>query len=261
MPANIQSLTAALGSYTSERKSDAFLIELGQDDRPSATPGAMRAFQYFPESISDTKATNYQQKEIPGGSLPLYQWINGGERLISFTAVFTSDVDLLNARAPSGLTGVLVGRGEKIQDRLKAAGELRRNVDIRAAVAWLRSYVLPSYANGAASGAQIGVPLTLAPAKVKLVLLGSGIGLAGGSTLSSPDAVDCVMTQCDVTHEKFFPSGLPRVTTVGLAFAQIAQIGGRVHFPRRDKSMNEAIAGTRHFLGYNMLPRSNRGRS
>lgn len=261
---SIQSLTSSLGSYTSERKTDAYLHELGKDDRPDPAESARLAFQYFPESVSDTKAVNYQQKEIPGGSLPLYQWINGGERLITFTAVFTSDVDLISATPPGGLASVLGGSGN-IVNRLKNAGEARRNVDIRSAVAWLRRYMLPTYGDGgkqdARQGAKLGVPLTFAPAKLLLFMPKSGIGLAGGSSggPGSDNSVLCVMTQCDITYEKFFPSGLPRVATVGLSFAQVAQFGGRISFPRRDDAMDEAVFGLRSASGYTLGPRTKNG--
>lgn len=258
---NIQSLTSALGSYTSERKSDVYLVELGADDRPAIEAGkpVSLAFQYFPDTISDTKAVNYQQKEIPGGSLPLYQWINGGERLISFTAYFTSDVDLVSASSPSGLVAKAIGGNSNIRDRLRSAGEERSNVDIRSAVTWLRRYMFPSYRADETGGAAIGVPLTFAPRKLMLKMPNSGIGTAGGCT--APDSVTCVMTQCDVTYEKFFPSGLPRIASVSLAFAQVAQEGGNIWFPRRDVTIDDAVAGRQFYLGYTVIPRTKNGGS
>jgi hypothetical protein len=39
------------------------------------------------------------------------------------------------------------------------------------------------------------------------------------------------MTQCDITWEQFFPSGLPRIASVQLSFAEVAQSGGSVNLP------------------------------
>lgn len=266
MPANIQTLADSLSSYLSTRKSDAYLVELGSDDRPLVKNGqaVTLAFQYFPDTISDTKAVNYQQKEIPGGSLPLYQWINGGERLISFTAYFSSDVDLLSASSPTGKIASALGQGGNITDRIRSAGEAKHNIDIRSAVAWLRRYMLPSYSNETKAD-MVGVPLTFAPSKLLLVLPGSGIGIAGGESgfQTGNDAVLCVMTQCDVTYEKFFPSGLPRIVSVSLAFAQVPQLAGFVSFPRRGPNMDSALIneGEEFFFGYTLIPKTKRGGS
>jgi hypothetical protein len=245
----LSTLAKALNSQIDARTSDCALIELGLDDSPGTRKGGSSlVFQYYPETITDTKAVNYQQKEIFGASLPLYQWVSGGERLISFQAIFTCDVDLLD---PSNQEN-----RANLYQRLKNAGQERRNVDIRAAVVWLRGYMLPSYGEAAvedqADASKAGAPLTYAPRKLLLCMPGTGIGFAGGDDgLSGPDTVPALMTQCDVTHEALFPSGLPRITTVQLAFAQIGQIKGAVRFPSRTYEFDEARTGSGVFLGYN----------
>jgi hypothetical protein len=163
----------------------------------------IRMFQYNPESLQDSKQTNYQNKEIPGGSLPLYQWLAGGERLISFTAMFTNDVE------PEGDEGEY---SESQMSRFDAAGIKDRNVDISGAVAWLRQYLYPSY--------QQAIPQTLPPRKLILVIPKTYI-----------DTVHVIMTQCDVTLEACWPGGAIREATVQLSFAEIAQIAGEVSFP------------------------------
>jgi hypothetical protein len=207
------------------------------------------AFQYWPESVSDTKAINYQQKDIPGGSLPLYQWVSGGERLITFTAIFTTDVDLTAGEDDSPLIGTTEN---KIVDRLESAGVRSRNADIRSAVAWLRQYMLPTYAKSSNTETR---PLTKPPTKLKLVLPNSGIGLAGGN-VTDVDKVLVVMTQCDVTYEAFFPSGLPRIATVALAFAEVPQEGGFIKFPSSSDMAVEVGGGSRAFTtGYRYVPK------
>ena len=219
--AGLASLASALGRTTDIDgiKSAAYLIELGANDAPMSA----HAFQYFPESISDSKNVDWQSKPVPGGSLPLYQWTGSGERTITFTAYFTSDIDLTETKA----TGA----------RLEATGQSKYNVDIRSAVAWLRRFMLPSYDQQAR---------TQAPPKAILYLPRSGIGLAGGVSPSSAqdlDSIVCVMTQCEVTYEKFFSSGLPRIASVSLGFAQIPQLKGIVSFPVNSGVMQTAVSG------------------
>lgn len=252
----VSSLAKSLNAQIDARTSDCCLIELGVDDAPT---GDSQVFQYYPESVSDTKAINYQQKEIFGGSLPLYQFTSGGERLISFSVVFTCDVDLLNAN-----TGDEV---QAIYDRLKSVGQERRNVDIRAAVMWLRQYMLPTYVDLSIES-QIGqdasgTQLTFAPRKLVLCMPGTGIGFAGGDDgISGQDSVICHMTQCDVTYEAFFPSGLPRTATVQVAFAQLAQLRGSVQFPSRTPQYDDVRKGIAtsqgNSLGYSFPPKGKR---
>lgn len=97
--AGLLSLSSALFTQINERKSTVALFDLGGSEgrkrnRTKELENAL-SFQYFPETLSDTKAVNYSRKNIPGGSHPLYQWISGGERIISFTAHFSCDTDLV----------------------------------------------------------------------------------------------------------------------------------------------------------------------
>jgi hypothetical protein len=251
----VSSLAKSLNAQVDARTSDCCLIELGPDDSPISGSGGSLVFQYYPESVTDTKAVNYQQKEIFGASLPLYQYIGSGERLISFTAQFTCDVDLLNTPDSTGATD--------LYQRLKNAGQERRNIDIRAAVMWLRQYVLPSYQDNTIEN-QLnqdsgGTQLTMAPRKLILCMPGTGIGFAGGDDgLSGQDSVPCLMTQCDVTYEALFPSGLPRAASIQLAFGQIGQLKGAVTFPSRTKFYDDVRQGRGVTLGYNLPPKGKR---
>ena len=211
--AGVTDLASAIGTAVlNQSRSSAIILPLDVNDRIRRSD--CRAFQYFPATISDQKGINWQTKEIPGGSLPLYQWISSGARQISFTAVFTSDTDLLSqANLPS---------------RIQQSGQNDRNVDIRAAAVWLRQFMLPSYGQQT----QLGTPTTFAPNKLVLYLQNSGIGIAGGaSAFETNDSIPCVMTQCDFDYTAFFPSGLPRVMTAQLSFAQIGQMKGAIAFP------------------------------
>jgi hypothetical protein len=241
----LSSLSRQTFTQINEQKASAYLVPF-KDDGDLDNDNALR-FQYFPDTVQDTKAVNWSPREVPGGSLPIYQWISSGERLLSFTAVFTCDMDLLSVQAEDNLP-----------DRLKNAGHLDRNVDIRAAVAWLRYYMFPEYGIKGA----IGVPTAIAPRRLMLVFPHSGMSVAGGIPNDYfkegllGGEVMCIMTQCDVTYEAFFPSGLPRIATVSLAFAQIAQMPGTgpVFFPG-STNMLDLInkQGDRYVsMGYNL---------
>lgn len=224
----ISSLSEALTPQFNERTSKCLITMYSADDEQGET----RALQYFPESLTDSKAVNWAPKDIPGGSLPIYQWVSSGERTISFAAVFSCDVDF--SKNP-----------ELIEMKIKAAGLERRNVDIRSAVAWLRSFTLPSYDR-----------FTAAPRKLLLALPGTGIGLAGGSQFGDDDAILAIMTECSVEWTSFFPSGQPRLATANLTFAQIAQFRGEVNFPDRDAPAVYGLTGggnsSIRFLGYKL---------
>lgn len=231
----IRSLSKALADSTPERTSEAILIPL--DARSDRITNESFRFQYFPETIQSTKQSNLQQKEIVGGSLPLYQWIAGGEHVVSFTAIFTCDLDLLVDRSLAAMA--------------RADGLRNRNADPRAAVAWLRQFKLPTYAE----------ERTVPPRKLVLFLPGTGIGLLGGVPPGTeqlrPDSLYTILTQCDVTYQALFPSGLPRYLEVQVAFAQTAQYGGTVQFPGAGAVYGTLLAGSAGspFAPYGLLAR------
>jgi hypothetical protein len=247
--AGLMSLSQALFTSINKRASEVAIMPILDDSVRKASSEAddfqnnlTLSFQYFPETLTDTKAVNYSTKNIPGASLPLYQWVSGGERLISFTAYFSCDNDLISP----GKSGLF--------NSLKVVGQERRNVDIRAAVFWLRRYMLPTYETDSATK----LVQTKAPKKMMLIIPGSGMGMAGGAFPGGymhSDAMVCIMKQCDVTYESFFTSGLPRLASVQLAFAQSAQVDGLVRFPHSDPKIaaRNRITGT---YGYNISPRN-----
>jgi hypothetical protein len=252
-------LAAGIKSVATTRRSEVYVTELDEEDRPLVSGGApqWRKFQYFPETISDTKQVSYQPKEVPGGSLPLYQWTGSGERAISFTAVFTTDVDhlamqhtidipslpisasLVNQSFARGESALPSGAAEFIRsvddaveetyDRMGASGIKERNPYIPGMLLWLRRFMLPRYGDNA----EVGVPITFPPRKLMLNIPGSDIELYGGAGgfTQRGGGVLCVMTTCDINIEALFPSGNIRIATVSLAFAEVPQRGGAVRLP------------------------------
>lgn len=202
----------------SDRKASIKLRRLKPaDDEPD---GSALALQYWPESLSDSAPVNYAKKAVPGGSLPLYQWINNGERSVTFSAMFTTDIDLTkwaDKQPASDVDSALVSE-------LKSKGLSKRNIDIRGALIWLRSFRMPTYLPDGSY---------LPPAKAILTIPGSRFGLYSGEigAGSDPDSIYCVMTQCEIEVRASFPNGVPRVAAVQLGFEEIAQVKGIVNFP------------------------------
>jgi hypothetical protein len=230
---SLSSLAQSLGlNAVNERtKSSVGIEELREND--SERVGSILRFQYFPESISDQKAVNWAPKDIPGGSLPLYQWVSSGERSISFSAVFTTDVDFSTEANGQQLSA-------SIRSLLKGSGEEGRNQDIRTAVMWLRRFMMPRYG----SEQQTGTPLTRAPRKLRLIMPGTGIGWAGGAgngNHTQRDSIVAIMTACEVEWVQYFPSGFPRIATVQLSFAQMAQYQQAVQFPAPDPDFDDKV--------------------
>jgi len=198
----------------------------------SDVPEGTLAFQYWPETITDTKATNWQNKAIPGGNLPLYAWINGAERIISFSTIFATDVDVTKWVNDVHSSDV----DESFQGELKQKGLDSRNFDVRGALLWLRSFLMPTYnVNGS----------YFPPPKLLLSIPGSRFGLYAGSAAgdTDSDSITAVMTQCDFEYRAFFPNGVPRIVSVSLAFAQIAQRDGIVNFPGYIAPKGDVIDG------------------
>lgn len=162
-------------------------------------------FQYYPETVTDNRGINYSSKEIPGLSHPLRQWSWGGDREISFTAVFTRD------RVFSDEEKTNITQGNPPKDL--------RNIDIPSAVAWLRSYTYPEYP----SRKERPKP----PRRVILTLPGLKLGI--GKDGMGEDDFPCVMTQCEVSYESFFSDGSPRIARVNLGFAETIQYGGKIN--------------------------------
>jgi hypothetical protein len=190
------------------------------------------ALQYWPESLQDSRGSEWNPRNIPGGSHPIYQWTHGGERRISFTAMFTTDTapsdEEAGSQDPYENGSILTGINKGVRD-----------LDLRMAISWLRYFTYPKYGTGADLRAY-------EPPKCVLVFPNTKLGYDGS------DYIVCVMTQCDVTYEAWFPNGMPRLCEVSLEFAEVVQFGGRVRFHDRSR-MN----GSANLPSY-LRPRQNR---
>jgi hypothetical protein len=214
------------------RPARAYIVPLDGFNGDSPLDGDTRTLQYFPATVSDTHATNYQTKVIPGLSHPLYQWTSGGARTISFEAVFSRDRTYTASEKESISFGVfdVSTLGESpLPSGSVARGSLSnkdpRDVDIPSAVAWLKSFLLPEYSGlRGTSGASPSRPN---PPR-KLILGMPGLRLNWGVPSLPPTEVYCIMKNCAVSYQAFFHDGTPRLTKVSLSFIEIIQINGRI---------------------------------
>jgi len=177
-----------------------------------------QAFQYFPETIQDTKSPEWSRKNVPGGSHPIVSFINGGERIISFPAIFTQDD---NPEEQGFLSDLLTGNFEFDFGSFFGSDVRKDTTDIAAAIGMLRKYTYPTYSiDGAAS----------APPFAIIYLPNSRI-IGQGDYL---DSIVGAMIQCDVTYEKFHRNGAPRIVVVQLSFLEVVQIGNNWRFVGSD---------------------------
>lgn len=237
------SLINKVGSFSSLVRSDvpksikAYITPLDPGtDSPSNKGGDMRCFQYYPESVKDNKVTNWQPKEIPGLSHPLYQWTSCGAREIGFSVIFTRDRcmsiaekdRLLNYPPSAGFNAP-----GSFSDASGPSNIDTRNVDIPSAVAWLRSFKYPEYNNG---GSFPGPPR-------KLLLGMPGLRLNHGAPQFSVNEILCIMLQAEVSYDSFFNDGTPRMATVQLNFAEIIQYQGKVRTQFSETPRTLGLAG------------------
>ena len=232
----ISSLSSVLGTREDRRTASCALVDI--DDSGSADVSSRIAFQYFPETITDSYSTEWVQKNIIGGSHPIYQWIHGNARSISFEAVFTADAppkgfDSIGSNPLTGAANAISDIGAVVSQVSKnplgtaislvksAAGGSQVSIDVAGAIAWLKSKLYPDYQDGVA----------LPPPKMLLILPNSGIvsqvtvdTTSAGADVAV-DSIPVIMLSCNVTYEAFVRSGSPRVASVALEFAETIQIG------------------------------------
>jgi hypothetical protein len=174
-------------------------------------------FQYWPQSLTDDYQVEYAEHAIPGGSHPLYQWVGGRGRTLSFESVFTSELNLKRG-GTFGLLGGLDGGSSAANIANSVANSLVPStiytVDVAAALARLRSWMMPKYGAGGRLGE------TDPPKILTLVFPNTKLGGKGGAL---SDSVTVILRSAPITYEAWFPDGSPRVATVALTFNEIVQ--------------------------------------
>ena len=171
-----------------------------------------RAFQYWPETISDSIDIGWNFKDIPGASHALAQWSSNPGRTITF------EVQLHRFMKPRASLSLV----EKIKTLASVLltepnsefpkDERPFNVDIAEEIRFLRAFCYPSFFESE------GITVSLPPPVAILAIPELPIEeQSGGSVMYA------VMTGCDVTYTLLFPDGTPRRATVSLTFRQIVQ--------------------------------------
>ena len=201
----------------SPKVAEVLIVPLGEDGKLTKDEfgkgDGKRILQYWPESLSDSKGANWQSRDIPGAPLPIYQWVNGSERPLSFTATFSRDMD-----------------GEIGED----IDEDKHNVDIDAAVAWLRMLESNDYR-------PVGdMQAAIAPPTLWLMFMGTKLGYNDNANVPKVDSytydsgIYCILNNVEVERVDWFPSGRPKFANVSLSFLETMQIGAGVYPYGRD---------------------------
>lgn len=209
-------MTGLIDAFTgdfkvSKKASEVIIAPLDRYGKIDSDLGGAKVLQYWPESLTDSENSNWQAKDIPGSPRPLYQWISGGERPLSFTTLFSRDMD--------GEIGV-------------DFEEDKHNVDIDAAIAWLKLLKSSDYE------AVQDMNMAVAPPVLWLQFSGTKLGYnhaapqAGNYTLES--GVYCILESVEPEYRSWFPSGTPRLASCALAFKEVIQVGSGVYPFGRD---------------------------
>ena len=175
-------------------------------------------FQWWPESFQDSLEIGWQKKEVPGASHSVLQWGSNGGRTFTFEVVISRFRNPTMEAAPLG--GVMPIPEELFE-------EDDHNVDIVKRLKILRAFCYPSYETG-------GNGVTRPPVACRLHLPGMSLNEDG------TDMVMCVMTGCDITYQKTFPSGVPRLVQLSCTFWQMVQSSNGVRWKGREDLLRSA---------------------
>ncbi|MFC0597817.1 hypothetical protein [Streptomyces palmae] len=151
----------------------------GQIPDPSV-PDVLVEFQYNPTQLSDKRAVDYAALNAPGQLLPLRQYVQGGDRTISFTV----RVDGLSP-GPAD---------DRIPISTDEDGGITPELNKYRALVWPRNRDWPS-AQGSFTGLYAGTDRFACPPECVF-----GFG---------DRTIDCVVTQIDITELLFTPALAP----------------------------------------------------
>ncbi len=202
----LREITRSIVPSMAEQLASVYIIAFPKGDESSYE---IARLQYFPESLNDSKEVEYTSKNIPGASHPIYQWISGGDRTIEFDIVLSRE-SLVNI--PGIYSESIMAEQGQILSELGITQPFtikgdKRNVDVDAAVNWLRSLCYPTYL-----GRNI-----YPPPKLTLIF---------GQTVFRFDEkkyMDCIMTSFSVEYKDWFNDGTPRLAICSVSFSEIVQ--------------------------------------
>ena len=200
------------GPFVATQKPAEFLIMPLTDEGTEDTGlGGRRILQYWTDSLDSNQSSNWQTQEVFGAPLPLHQWVNGSEHTLSATVTFSRDMD-----------------GE-IPDEVE---EGKFNVDIEAAIAWLRMLSVHSYRDLGDAGRIAAAPPVLWVYLPNVVLsVNTRIGTTFGQSEvegGKSSGMYCLLTEVGVNRTNWFQSGRTRFANVSLSFTETMQVGGSI---------------------------------
>lgn len=99
--------TLATPSDNIGRLKSAAVLKVKETGEVDDTSIALGTFLLNPASIEDSKSSNWNEQSIPGQSHPIYQWVSGGARTISFEALVTKDTFHAGQKKTSSLESQL----------------------------------------------------------------------------------------------------------------------------------------------------------
>ncbi len=226
--ATVATFSGALAlSVSRGRKRDKAISIMGID-HAGEMKISEQAFQWWPESIADSIAIGWSDKNVMGASHAPMQWGANGGRTISFSVKLSRSMrypEDFGRRGPA-LRDVPIGAG--LLDP-QSTRSVQYNIDIRRMLKYLRAYCYPDY-NGTTGQA---VPPVISIVNIPGLQLNE----------NGQDYIFAVMTSCDHTYVKLFKDGKPRLVEVGLSFKQIVQDKDGVHYKSRNVLLDAALKG------------------
>jgi len=171
-----------------------------------------QAFQWWPESFSDSIEIGWEPKQVPGASHAIMQWNSNGGRTFSFDVLLYRNMEPLAVQNELSIFGI----GALLPDPSND-DNAKFNINIEYMVSWLRSFCYPRYVSGTGSDGSSVVTRVVAPPIAILNLPNMALNEDGSDTVFG------VVTACDVTYEKLFPNGQPRAVKVSLTLKQVVQ--------------------------------------
>lgn len=227
---------------------------------PSLTQGTLLL---NPENIEDTKSSNWVANPIPGQSDPIYQWVSGGPRLLSFDALVTKDTaEFLNPKDDplAGLIDNAVNAVGSIASNflginLPAIGDIFSSLNsqdaegnqlsIEPQLNYYRSLMYPTYSE---NGRLVTSPPIIA------ILNGGSISTsntAPGITTISENTDLWVLLELKISITKQLPNLTPMEAIVSFRFNQYTvKSFGKDHFsqdqqstPSQGNSITQTLSG------------------
>ena len=195
------------------------------------TPSDFGVFLINPETIEDTKQSNWALHNIPGQSDPVLQWTHGGPRVVSFEALITRDTTYYNKPSSTSLdqlagqavqaigsiasafAGINIPLGF-IASKLTTKNPQQNNLDISDYLDYYRSLLYPTYNNSK--------QLSSSP-PLLVLYFNSSLGTPFGSPISGqidPNADLWVLTDMSIKISKFNPDLSPLEALVNFKLLQ-----------------------------------------